>query len=400
MRRRWRPLPEALRMKVFALLTQAVLIAVLIAVSAASADDLAVGGDSLERVKREMAALVDDGTVIGAQVAIRKGGQLLFSRGFGVVAADSEKKVGEKTLFLIASCSKPFASACLLSLIADEADAMELDDGIDKWIPAFAKANVSGGVPAKRAPTVEELLSHRSGIYSQKRKLTRAQTRWIRDFRVDLETAVEGISSFPLIAQPGEMYAYSGAGYCVLGRVAELATERTFESILQERICEPLGLTRTTFFPAEKFSDGEIATGFSSGNAPHRLGKEHLLPLIGGSLYTTAEEMTAFGQALLNAWIGEDAEGGLSVSQELTRELGKPRSPQSGYSLGWKVFKRDGKAPILSHSGALHAYRAWLAVDLEGGVSVAACWTLAGPQKQAPVSAILKRVLESQSPSP
>ncbi len=37
------------------------------------------------------------------------------------------------------------------------------------------------------------------------------------------------IAREPLIAEPGEEFAYSGAGYLVAGRVAEMATGESFE---------------------------------------------------------------------------------------------------------------------------------------------------------------------------
>jgi CubicO group peptidase (beta-lactamase class C family) len=219
------------------------------------------------------------------------------------------------------------------------------------------------------------------------------QAHWIRSFRHTLAEGVDGIAEYALIAEPGDRYAYSGAGYCVLGRVAELAAEQDFETILQERLCRPLGLSRTTFFPAGRFADHQISTGFGREAAPHRLAEDHRFPLIGGSLYSTAEEMTHFGQEVTAQWAGSD--GRLHLKPQLIEELVRIRTPESGYSLGWKVVEREGQAPRISHSGALQSYRAWIGIDLETGVSVAGCWTLAKPAQQRPIPPLLQRVLES-----
>tara|TARA_R110000850_G_scaffold9196_35_gene34066 strand:- start:250 stop:1380 length:1131 start_codon:yes stop_codon:yes gene_type:complete len=345
----------------------------------------------LDLLGSELATIAEQGDMVGLQVAVRGSEGLLFSHAYGEVAADSPRPVDEETLFLIASCSKPFASACLLSLINDAEVEIDLSDEIGRWIPAFESIEVKGDGPATRAPTVEELMAHRAGIYSQKVGMNRRQTQWIRDFRNSLEVAVDGILESPLIAQPGELYAYSGAGYCVLGRVAEAAAGESFEALLQERICKPLGLSRTTYFPAGDYPDREIATGVPRATSPHRLGEEHQLPLIGGSLYTTAEEMTLFGVSILNGWKGDGSR--LEIPEGLIKELGKVRSTKTNYSLGWKVVKRNGAVVRLSHSGSLNSHRAWLAVDLEKGVSVAACWTLSGSDRQAPVTEVLQQYL-------
>lgn len=352
----------------------------------------AASQEGIATLESELEKIIQEGELVGLQVAVGAKSGLLFSGSYGTVSAGGDKKVDEKTLFLVASCSKPFASTCVLSLIADSEVPLRLDNPVSRWIPEYDMAKLKNGKSAERSPTVEELLCHRAGIYSQKFKMTPQQSRWIRDFRLSLEESIEGIAASPLQVVPGSSYAYSGAGYCVLGRVAELATGKTFESLLQERICEPLGMTRTTYFPASQFPLDEIATGSPRNASPHELGEDHRLPLIGGSLYTTAEEMTLFGTAISEGWNGS-GKTPLGLSQELIQNTGTSRSQKSQYGLGWKVVKRNGKTIILSHSGSLNTHRAWLAVDLERGISVAGCWTLSGLRQQPAVIEALQRFL-------
>lgn len=353
---------------------------------------LPVGSQTLES---ELEDVAEKGEVVGLQVAIRDSSGLLFSRCYGITAKNSQTKVDEETLFLIASCSKPFASACVLALASDSEIPIKLSSPISRWIPTFESASLKSGGIAERSPTVEELLSHRAGIYSQKMAMTAEESRWIRDFQLSLEESSEGIAASPLIAAPGSFYAYSGAGYCLLGRVAELAGGNSFEALFEERVCRPLGLKRTSYFPAVRFPDEEIATGFSPDSSPHRLGERHRLALVGGSLYSTAEEMVVFGTAFAEAW-KENGKSFLGISPELIAEAGKSRSEESQYGLGWKVVKKNGETVRLSHSGALGSHRAWLAIDLESGISVAGCWTLSGARKQPPVTGALQRWLTLQ----
>lgn len=349
----------------------------------------------LDELDREIVRLVEEGVIVGGQWAMCRDGEFFVSLGYGLVGEESERGVDEETLFLVGSCSKPFASMVVLSLVNDERVEIGLGDEIDGWLPEFGGKSVRGGGKAERAPTVAELLGHRAGIYSQKVGMTKAQARWIRDFGVSLEESAEGIASFPLIAMPGERYAYSGAGYCVLGRVAEEASGQAFEALLQARVCEPLGLERTTFFPWGQFSGEEIATGAGGGSAPHRLGEGHRLPLIGGSLYSTAEEMALFGQGVMAEWGEGGGERVFDLAPELVEALGTPLSVGSGYGLGWKVAEREGEPVRLTHSGALQSYRAWLGVNLETGISLAACWTLgtASGGERGALSELLQRAL-------
>jgi CubicO group peptidase (beta-lactamase class C family) len=333
----------------------------------------------LAAVEETFSNLLAEGKIVGGQVAIAQGSTVLLSRPYGTVAIDSKDPVKRDTLFLIASCSKPFASACVLRLTADAKVKFDLDDGIDRWIPQFANAKVSGGGSAMRAPTVAELLCHRAGIYSQKMNMTPKQQMLIRTFDQTLPDAVAAIAEQPLLAQPGTDYAYSGAGYCVLGRVAELAAGKPFESLLQEQVCAPLGLTRTTYFPASK--SFLCATGFDPETAPHALGTRHTFPLIGGSLYTTAEEMVRLGQSV-GGFLPTES-GNAFLSPEMRNELQTLRNPASEYSLGWSTLRRNGRVARLSHGGSLQCYRSFIAIDLQSKTTIAAVWTLPDQNDEA-----------------
>ncbi len=59
------------------------------------------------------------------------------------------------------------------------------------------------------------------------------------------------MSSEAFIAKPGED-AYIGAGYCVMDRVLEIAARQPFETLLQSRLNESLGLKHTTYFPSNE----------------------------------------------------------------------------------------------------------------------------------------------------
>lgn len=347
-----------------------------------------------ENLDRNFTRAVEIGDITGAQVAAVRNGKVVYSGSFGSVEPDSQQAVDDETVFLIGSCSKPFASVCVLSLIADPECDVSLDASIERWLPAFAAMNLSAGGTASRSPTVEELLKHRAGVFSQKIKITPEQARWLYTFDHTLKRSVEEIARFPLLAEPGTRFAYSGAGYCVLGRVAELAAQKEFEVILQESVCHPLGLKRTTYFPNKFLPNATLALGAQRQEAPHQLGADHLFPLIGGSLYSTATEMARFADAVAQEW-NNGEQGPLTTGQAGVRKMTQVDSDSGGYGLGWKVILKNGVPSILTHSGSLQSYRAWIALDLESGNSLAACWTLGSKGRPVPVSRWLQRSLSS-----
>ncbi len=339
------------------------ILALLAAPQAVPAQDTA----GLEEVMQD---LIDSGRIVGGQTVIAKDSQILYRRNYGFETPDQETAVSDDTVFLIASCSKAFAATVILSLVEDPNVSIGLDDPIDRWLPAFASRPIAGGGTSTRAPTVRELMCHRSGIYSQKVSITPEQSELLYRFDHTLEAAADGIAAQPLLAEPGERFAYSGAGYVVLGRIAELTSGQSFETLLQERVCQPLGLQRTTYFPAGKLD--HLAQGGGPGpQPPHLLGTAHQFPLIGGSLYSTATDMTTFCQGLV---------AGKLISSASFSEMTTPAAPDQAYGFGWSVTMRNGKPVLVQHSGALLSYRSHMIIDLNTGTCAVATWTLANPK--------------------
>jgi CubicO group peptidase (beta-lactamase class C family) len=161
-----------------------------------------------------------------------------------------------------------------------------------------------------------------------------------------------------------------------------VAARQPFETIFQQTLARPLGLPRATYFPSPQ--DKNIAVpGRKRGGrvevndrAPH-LQDPHRLPLIGGSLYSTARESAAFARMFLN-------EGRAGTRQVLSpgawRESTRRQYAGQDYALGWGLGGAGpGKqrAQTMNHNGALAGYRAVFHIDLAGGHFLVAHWTLA-----------------------
>ncbi len=322
---------------------------------------------SLEATLNE---LVKDGSLVAAQAVVGRGDRILIDHAVGVTNPGGDQRVNAETLFCIGSCSKPFASAVVMSLVED--GLLELEQPINKHLPAFDNLQLPHSQQSERAPTMKELLAHRGGIYSQKRGMTAKQTVWIRNFGQSLEESVQGIAGEPLISPPGSEYAYSGAGYCVAGRVAEVAVGKPFEQLLQRRIAAPLTLKRTTYFPNAK--DRNVAAGGNKGkanpNTPHLTKPALRFALVGGSLHSTAQETARFLRMVAQ-------QGKIGKNEVMKRDswrtwTSRPYA-EGTYGFGWSLTAGQSTAQpaSLSHSGSLASSRSSMVVELNaGGYSV------------------------------
>ncbi|WP_164102382.1 serine hydrolase domain-containing protein [Candidatus Laterigemmans baculatus] len=327
-----------------------------------------------EEVAHYLRQEIDSGTVVGAQVLV--GGPRLRDNqpiNLGTIGPDDPRPVSDETLFCIASCSKPVASAVIFTLL--DSRRMRLNQPVGELIAELSSPMLSDGQPA-RSPDLRELLSHRGGIYSQMQKPTADQLAAIRNFRLSLDESVAIIAKQPLAATPGTAYAYSGAGYCLVGAMAERATGKDFETLLQENLCRPLGMTSTTYFPTRRSFDEIAAGGKSHIQQPHLLGDELKLPLIGGSLYTTASDMERFARMVTFQGRG----GGRPVLSRMAfRYFVSPVAPNQPYGYGWLLTKRAGHVVAVSHNGELPPFQSAIRINLQEKTYKIVFWTLAKP---------------------
>lgn len=98
---------------------------------------------------------------------------------------------------------------------------------------------------------------------------------------------------------PGTRYSYSGEGLYLLQFIIEQLTGKDYETISQERVFKPLGMTNTSQVWQTRF-DNNICYGHNAKGEPYELMKWNEASA-GGSMSTTFEDFTKFYTALINS---------------------------------------------------------------------------------------------------
>jgi CubicO group peptidase (beta-lactamase class C family) len=337
-----------------------------------------IDGMALQKLSEGFDLATKKRVIVGAQLAVGTVRQpTMLLRSYGRVSPSDTSRVDNDTAFCIASCSKPLASACILSIV--DKGRLDLDRPVSENIAGLPALQTLQRQPVTQAPTLRQILCHRGGFYSQKRRLTRPQTQAIRNFSLTLEQSAATILASTLDTLPGSKYSYSGAGYVVAGLATEKALDTPFETLLQTHLCKPLEMTSTTYFPLALRSRSIAIGGPIRGEdkpAPHLYGSNHRLPLIGGSIYSTAEDLGKFASMLLQA--GESNAPAV-LGETAYKELLRQQFSGQFYGLGWGLRIQNRKTTRLSHLGGLYSYRSSIVVDLQKGYFVALVYTLADP---------------------
>ena len=316
--------------------------------------------DQIESLAGIMRQAVEQEQIAGCSFLVAHKGEVVFRGAFGYADLESKRPFTTDELLPIASVSKPFLASVVMVLV--EQGKLKLDDPVEKYLPEFKGKTVEGSRSPARPMTIRQLLSHTAGFWGNK-GITPEKMDLIRNFERPLSEAVEGIARYDLVYEPGTKWVYSGSGYCVAGRVAEVALGRSLEEIAQDALFRPLGLNRTTFLPPKDVRE-TVPTGYLRQNG--KLQKRGSMAeveqfrfiLPGGSLFTTLDEMAVFGQMHLN----DGVYNGKRVLSEAPvtemQRLQSPDRPQRTYGLGW--FRGDvseaGLADLVFHGGAFGAH--------------------------------------------
>lgn len=183
--------------------------------------------------------------------------------------------------------------------------------------------------------TVEQLLSHRSGIgdyFDEEGDLGLAD--YAMPVPVHELATPEGylavLGGFPTKSQAGERFAYCNSGYVVLALIAERASGVPYHDLVRQRVCEPAGMHDTEFLRSDELPGG-CALGYLDADGA-RTNVLHL-PVRGvgdGGVYSTLADVSSFWNALF---------AGRIVSTEWVAELVRDRSHQPAeshrYGLGF-----------------------------------------------------------------
>lgn len=239
--------------------------------------------NSAERVARIdhlLQQYVDKNQVAGAVALVLKDGRPAYEKSFGWSDKEAGRKMTDGAIFRIASQTKAFTSTAVLSLY--EEGKIGLDDPVSRFIPTFRHTTVAvkddSGVrivPAKRAITIRDLLTHTAGIsygtdaqvrdlYAPKGLGPAAGFGWYTaDKSEPICDTMERLGTLPFVAQPGEAFVY-GYNTDILGCVVEKASGMPLDEFIRTRITGPLGLKDTRFYlpPDER---NRLATVYASG---------------------------------------------------------------------------------------------------------------------------------------
>jgi CubicO group peptidase (beta-lactamase class C family) len=291
--------------------------------------------------------------VLGMAVAVVKDDEVVLAHGFGVANVEEETPVTPETIFAIGSSTKAFTST-LVGMLVDEGK-MDWDDPVTQYLPYFEMDVESSSQSAQI--TLRDVLSHRTGF--TRMSLLFASGEIPREEVLLDATKAEPYASFR------EEFHYSNVMYMSAGVAAGKAAGTNWDTLVTERIFEPLGMSSTTTSVTQAENDSRLASGYlwDEDLQDYEYKPMRNVDNIGpaGSINSNVLDMAQWLRVQLNR--GE-FEGDRLISEESLRETWTTQidiTEDVGYGMGWMIREWEGQ-PVVEHGGNLDGFSAEVAM--------------------------------------
>jgi D-alanyl-D-alanine-carboxypeptidase/D-alanyl-D-alanine-endopeptidase len=277
---------------------------------------------------------------------------------YGSLEKGDKRPLDGDTLFEIGSITKVFTALLLADMV--QRGEVKLDDPISKYVPTTAKIPQRDGKPI----TLVDLATHTSGL-----------PRMPANFRpkdpanpyLDYtdEQLYTFLSSYELIRDIGVKFEYSNLGFGLLGQGLARRVGTDFETLVETRICEPLGMnsTRIALTPdmERRFAAGHSAdlVTVSRWDIPSLAGA--------GALRSSANDLLNFLAATMG-YTHTKLAPAMKAMLSVKRPTGQPFIDSA---LGWAIDTRGG-GEIIWKNGGTGGYRTFIGYAPRTGVGIVA----------------------------
>ena len=264
---------------------------------------------------------------------VAKNGVILLNKGYGYRNAADKTANNEQTIFQLGSITKQFTSAIILKL--QEEKKLNVSDKLSKYFPRYPKGD---------SITIEQLMTHTSGIYSYTNDRKFMETEVTKPANREMMMAL--FKDKPLDFSPGTGWNYSNSGYSLLGYIIEAVTRIPYEQAVRKYIFTPLQMTHSGFDFAHLKST-EKATGYYELNDRETLPApivDSTVSYSAGSIYSTTGDLYLWHKAL---------EKNNILSKDEQEKAYTPVKNKYGY--GWSIDSIEGKRRV-SHGGGIHGF--------------------------------------------
>lgn len=324
-------------------------------------------------------------SIPGAAYVIVKNNKIIALETFGYTDKTKVKKIDSKTVFRLASVSKPFA-ATITTMLAQE-KKLNLSDSITKFLPNFVLAQKG----AAEKIQIKHILSHSSGL------MPNAYDNMLHE-NWSMKKIIGRFNRVTPICKPEQCYGYQNIAYGFLQPVIENSQSKSYSTLLNERIFKPLKMDnasvgidvflkqKNTAKPhvliqrkrtGKKDKKGNNISKYIWHNVKVKPDYYKVAPAAGinASITDLAKWLNAnmgYNPKILSATLLKQVTTPrVKTRKDLKRKYWKDSLKDAHYGYGWRIYQFD-KGPLIYHSGWVSGFRADIGYspDLDIGFAI------------------------------
>eukprot|EP00058_Branchiostoma_floridae_P016710 XP_002602198.1 hypothetical protein BRAFLDRAFT_76885 [Branchiostoma floridae] len=266
--------------------------------------------------------------VVGLTVSVVKDGQTIFAKGYGQRDLQTGQAVDNRTLFGVGSISKSFTSALLAAILGEREDVSWDTVLTDILGPSFRFRDQFRTEEA----TLRDLLAHKIAL----------ENPWyvavIMGQDIDRAEFSRRMRYYREIYPFRTTFRYNDVMYTLAAHVAERLAGKPFETLLRERILQPLGMNDTVYL-AEALEAGDFSNFAQTYLSYNRSGESEMrsreeyrsvkLHLPAAGVVSNAVDMARYMKFHLSG--GRDTAGRLVVPEDTLRQTQTASAVMSSY---------------------------------------------------------------------
>lgn len=241
---------------------------------------------SFDSSGNKIKSLMNDANVAGLCISIFNDNKPVFTKAFGFANVPEKIPLKTSTIFYGASFSKAVFAYIVMQLT--EENIIDLDKPLVQYLPKpLVDYNIPGFNRGYQHLKNDERYKKITGRMCLNHTTGFPNWRW---FEADEKLKIK--------FEPGTRYSYSGEGMYLLQFVIEQVTGKGYETIAQERVFKPLGMTNTSYVWQESFK-GNHAFGHNAKGEPYYDFEKWEDAGAGGTMCTSLDDYTKFFAAVM-----------------------------------------------------------------------------------------------------
>ncbi len=227
--------------------------------------------------------------LVGLSIAVVDDQETVWSQGFGYALKSAKKKADANTVYQVGSITKVFTATAIMQLA--EQGLVDIDSAITAYLPEFS---IKSRFPDMRAPTVRDLLTHHSGLPSDRFKDFTLESPPPEGYdEVFLELPSQLASQY--VAQPpGTIFAYCNLGFSLLGNIIDRMSGESYPEYIENHILAPLGMDHSAVIVNDKVND-HMSKGYKRRKETET---PYIRDLAAGSILSSADDMAKFAKMI------------------------------------------------------------------------------------------------------